>query len=156
MAIATTLQDFLASCGVTYDVVTHSTTPSSSRSAQAAHVSGECLAKTVVLHDAEGYVLAVVPATHRIELDEIQRALDRRLSLAAENEIADLFGDCKVGAVPPVGAAYGLEVMLDESLAAQPEIYFEGGDHTSLVHLDRTGFKALMAGARRGRFSHHV
>jgi Ala-tRNA(Pro) deacylase len=156
MAIATTLQDFLASRDVAYDVVTHPQTPSASRTAQAAHVTGEQVAKTVVLHDSDGYVLLVVPATHRIELDAVQSLLDRRLSLAAESEITGLFGDCEVGAVPPIGEAYGLEVLLDESLTGQPEIFFEGGDHRSLVHLEGARFETLMGNAQRGRFSHHV
>ncbi len=156
MGIAITLENYLAQRGVDYDVVTHTRTPSASRSAQAAHVSGERVAKTVVLHDAEGYVLAVLPATHRLELDAVQQLLERRLSLATEGEIADLFGDCDLGAIPPVGAAYGLDVVVDDSLVGQPEIYFEAGDHTSLVHVDARHFDGLMGAGPRGRFSHHV
>ncbi len=78
------------------------------------------------------------------------------LGLATEGEIADLFDDCDLGAVPPVGAAYGLSVVLDESLVDAPEVYFEGGDHTTLVHVAGDAFGTLMSDARRGRFSHHV
>ena len=156
MAMAPTLEKYLIDQGVAYELVTHPRTPSSTRTAQAAHVSGECVAKTVVLHDKEGYVLAVVPATHRVELEALQGLLDRRLNLATEEEIAGLFSDCDVGAVPPVGAAYGLEVVLDESLGGLPEICFEAGDHTSLVQVSAGDFETLMGAARRGRFSHHV
>lgn len=135
MGIAKRLSDHLANAGVAYDVVTHPRTPSSSRTAQAAHVTGERVAKTVVLHDDRGYLLAVVPSTHRVELDALRGVLNRRLSLATEGEIAKLFGDCDVGAVPPVGAAYGIDVVLDESLATQPDVYLEAGDHESLLHV---------------------
>ena len=156
MPIATTIEKHLRERGVPFDLVTHPRTPSATRTAQAAHISGECVAKTVVLHDDAGYLLAVVPATHRLELDAIQRLLDRRLSLATEGEIATLFEDCDLGAVPPLGAAYGLEVLVEETLSAQPEIYFEGGDHTSLVHVAARHFEDLMSEARHARFSHHA
>ena len=156
MAIAKRLSDHLANAGVAYDVVTHPRTVSSSRTAQAAHVTGERVAKTVVLHDDRGYLLAVVPSTHRVELDSLRSVLNRRLSLATEGEIAKLFGDCDVGAVPPVGAAYGIDVVLDESLATQPDVYLEAGDHESLLHVGGDDFAKLMTNAQSGRFSHHV
>ena len=155
MTIAKTLGAHLANAGIQYDVVAHLSTPSASRSAQAAHVTGERVAKAVVLHDDRGYLLAVVPSTHRVELGTLHDLLGRSLNLATEAEITNLFGDCDVGAVPPVGAAYGLKVVLDESLLGQPEVFFEGGDHASLVHVSGDDFASLMADAQRGQFSHH-
>ena len=156
MSIAKTLGRHLTRSGVGFDVVSHPRTLSSTRTAEAAHVSGERLAKAVVLHDEQGYLLAVVPSTHRLELTAVQRLVERSMSLATEGEIADLFGDCELGAVPPVGPAYGLDVLMDDSLADQPEVYFEAGDHRSLVHVNGADFDVLMGEAQRGRFSHHV
>jgi Ala-tRNA(Pro) deacylase len=156
MTVAKRLGEHLAKTGVAFDLTSHPWTASSNRAAQAAHVTGERVAKAVVLHDDQGYVVAVVPSTHRLELDSLQRFLDRRMNLATEGEIVKLFDDCELGAVPPVGAAYGLDVVVDESLTGQPDIYFEGGDHRSLVHVSGADFAALMSEARRGRFSHHV
>lgn len=156
MAIAKRLSEYLAGAGITHDVVTHPRSESTSRTAQVAHVTGERVAKTVVLHDDQGYLLVVVPSTHSVELDTLGRVLNRRLNLATESEIGTLFDDCELGAVPPVGAAYGLKVMLDESLTAQPDVYFEGGDHRKLIHVSAEDFEKVMEGAERGRFSHHV
>ncbi len=156
MSLAKTLGRHLTQAGVGFDVVSHPRTLSSTRTAEAAHVSGERLAKAVVLHDEQGYLLAVVPSTHRLELTAVQRLVERTMSLATEGEIANLFGDCELGAVPPVGSAYGLNVLMDDSLADQPEIYFEAGDHRSLVLVNGADFDALMGEAQRGRFSHHV
>ena len=80
----------------------------------------------------------------------------RRLGLAAEAEIGEIFTDCDLGAVPPVGEAYGVEVMLEESLSGLPDVYFEGGDHKTLIHATGDAFETMMKDARRGRFSHHV
>lgn len=156
MTIANRLRQHLEDAGITYDVVSHPRTVSSSRSAQSARVSGERVAKSVVVHHEGGYVLVVVPSTHRIEFATLQDFLGTRVGLATESEIAELFDDCDLGAVPPVGAPYGLAVVLDESLAEVSDVYFEGGDHTTLVHVAGDAFKTLMKDARRGRFSHHV
>ena len=155
MTIAKTLGAHLAAAAIKYDVVSHRSTPSASRTAQAAHVTGERVAKAVVLHDDSGYLLAVVPSTHRVELGTLHDLLGRSFNLATEAEITNLFGDCDVGAVPPVGAAYGLKVVLDESLLGHPEVFFEGGDHASLIHVGGDDFASLMADAQRGQFSHH-
>ncbi|MEE9139913.1 MAG: YbaK/EbsC family protein [Alphaproteobacteria bacterium] len=155
MPIATSLQKYLAEKGAEYEVVTHTPTVSASRTAQVSHVPGDRIAKAVVLKSDDGYLLAVLPASHHIQLGELQRWLNRPIGLATEDEAAALFSDCQLGAFPATGGAYGLEVVMDDSLSAQPDIYFEGGDHASLVHVSAEQFKELMAGAKEGRFSHH-
>jgi len=154
MSIASRLQQFMDSEGVAYDAVTHAQTMTSAGSAHAAHVPGMRVAKPVVLHHERGYALAVVPSTHRVELGSLQGLLGGHLGLATEEEAARLFDDCALGAIPPIGAAYGLAVFLDESLDDAPELYFEGGDHTTLVHVSGEAFRALTKDARRARFSH--
>jgi Ala-tRNA(Pro) deacylase len=112
------------------------------------------MAKCVLVHHESGYALAVVPSTHRVELGVLQDLLDRRLGLASETEVGTLFDDCDIGAVPPIGAAYDVPVILDESLGDATDIYFEGGDHRTLVHVSGTDFRNLTSDARRARFSH--
>ncbi|MFQ6017024.1 MAG: aminoacyl-tRNA deacylase [Kiloniellaceae bacterium] len=155
MAIAATLQRYLADHGIAYDVVTHPRTVSSTATARESHVSGDCLAKAVIVKDEEGFVVAVAPASHHVRLADLSRLLDRRLGLATEQEASALFGDCELGAFPAAGAAYGLAVAVDDSLAEQPEVYFEGGDHLSLVQVTAEQFRKLMAEAAHGRFSRH-
>ena len=112
------------------------------------------MAKTVVVHHELGYALAVVPSTHRIELGTLQDIMDKRLGLASEDEAGSLFEDCEVGAIPPIGAAYGVPVILDESFGDAADIYFEGGDHKTLVHVSGRDFRNLTKGAQRAHFSH--
>jgi Ala-tRNA(Pro) deacylase len=154
MTIAPTLQKHLDS-NVTYDMITHEPTMSSSRTAQACHVPGDYLAKAIVLRHNGGYMLAVVPATHHADLHELKRQIGDDVVLADEAEIRRLFPDCTLGAIPPIGTCYELDVIIDDSIEQQPEIYLEGGDHTTLVHLSRMQFQQLMADARHGRFSVH-
>ena len=158
MTISATVQRYLQDRGVRYEVLTHPLTASSSETAQSAHVSGDRIAKTVVLRDgdaADGYLLAVIPASHHLSLDLLQGWLGRPVELASEQEIGKLFPDCDLGAIPPLGEAYGLDVVLDDSLAGRDEVCFEGGDHRTLIKIAGAGFRQLMASARHGRFSAH-
>lgn len=156
MAVAMTLQDYLDQCELDYEVVHHPYTGSSLESAEAAHISGEQLAKCVLTEDYRGYLMVVVPASHQVEFDRLDEALDRRLALASEDELGDIFTDCELGAIPPLGAAYGVDVALDDSLACCEDIFFEAGDHTELIHMSGDTFRDMMSGAERGRFSSHL
>jgi Ala-tRNA(Pro) deacylase len=156
MTIAASVQHYLGYEGVRYDVITHERTPDSNRTAQAAHIPGDQLAKCVMLKDSGGYLMAVLPATRKVDLGAVRRQLDRKLGFATDRELADLFQDCEPGALPHLGQAYGIETILDESLIDSPDIYFEAGDHVALVHVTGRDFLRLMANAPRGGISHHV
>ncbi len=155
MTLAVTLQRYLADHDIAYDVVTHRPTVSSSQTAEVSHVPGDFLAKAVVVRDEDHFMVAVLPASHHIQLRELSRLLDRPVGLATEQEASELFADCKPGAIPAIGSAYGLEVVVEDSLAEQADVYVEGGDHTSLLHLTAPQFRSLMEHARYGKFSLH-
>lgn len=153
MGIAMTLKDYLSRNGVEYQVLVHPRTGSSPETARVAHVPGDRLAKTVVLEDENGYLVAVVPSTYRVRLGELSRQLQRHLRLASEQEFASLFKDCDLGAIPPIGQAYGLSTVIEEDLVRKPDIYFEAGDHEELIHVTGEQFMRLMAGAEKHHFS---
>jgi Ala-tRNA(Pro) deacylase len=155
MTIAPTLATCLEEAGIQPEMLTHPHSPSASRTAEASHVSGNRLAKAVLLKDDTGYLLAVLPASHHLLLDALEALTGRSLSLAAEDEIGRAFPDCELGAVPPVGVAYGVPAVVDDSLVNEAEIYLEGGDHTTLLRVTREEFAKLMHGAPRGMFSRH-
>lgn len=155
MTIAATLQRYLADRNIEYDVVTHRPTASSSQTAQASHVPGDFLAKAVVVKDDNGFMVAVLPASHHIQLRALSHLLDRPVGLASEQEASALFTDCELGAFPAIGSAYGLDVIVEDSLAEPSDIYVEGGDHASLVHLTAAQFRRLMENARYGKFGLH-
>ena len=156
MMMAPNLQDFLAEQQVAYDVIAHPHTASSMETAEAAHVPGERVAKGVLLEDDRGYLLAVVPSTHHVEIGLLGRQLHRSLRLATEPELKTFFGDCELGAVPPVGEPYGLTSVVEEELNAQPEVYFEAGDHEHLIRLTQAEFTRLMSSATSTHFSRRL
>ena len=151
MAIAITLQQYLDTQGVPYDCVEHRRTGCSVRSAEASHVPSDDLAKAVVLKRRDGYIVVIVPASRRVMLGEVGGWLHQQVGLATEEEIASLFPDCAAGDVPPISAPYGLRSLVDESLEGHSDIYFEAGDHRTLVHLSGDQFRKLMAKVPHGR-----
>jgi len=155
MSIALTLQKYLAAENIQYDVIPHEPTMSSTRSAEACRISGDRLAKGIVLRRDGGYMLAVLPASHHIRLSDLRTQLGDDVDMAKESEIDQLFRDCAHGAVPPIGKCYGLNFIIDDAIDAQPEIYIEAGDHETLLHMNHAQFARLTANASHGRFSAH-
>jgi len=148
MGIALTLQQYLDDKHIDYDVLKHKRTLSAEGTAHASHVPGDRLAKGVVLTREGGFVVAVIPASAKVRLDVIERMLHCPVQLASEDEISELFPDCDAGAVPPIGEAYAVEAFVDDSLDKQPDVYLEGGDHRSLIHISGEEFRVLMKDVR--------
>lgn len=153
MAIAITLKQYLSDNHIAYDELRHGRSYTAMESATAAHIAGKNIAKAVLLSDGEVFLLATLPATRRLELARLSEYLDHDFVLASEEEAAEIFGDCDVGALPAAGDAYGLEVIWDDALAEADEIYFEGGDHETLIHMDRSDFGKMMASAKHAQIT---
>ena len=144
MTIAARVREFMDFHGLEYEVVRHPQSHSSAESAHLAHVPLERVAKSVVLEDDSGFFMAVVPADHRVKLGEMGRLMDRKLRLAMENQLTALFDDCALGAIPPLGLAYGIDTIVDDGLVEMDEVYFEAGDHQRLIHMRREAFARMM------------
>jgi Ala-tRNA(Pro) deacylase len=153
MGIAITLQKYLGQQNLQFDLIPHRRTETALRTASVSHVPKDRLAKGVVLADDAGYILAMLPASRQIHLAGVQGMLGRNMHFAAEKEIGSLFADCAPGAIPPVGRAYGLDVIVDASIDEQPDVYFEAGDHETLIHMSRERFAQISGSAKHGQFS---
>ena len=151
MSLATRVQWYLDFNSIDYDVIHHEPSSTSLESGRMAHVPPGKVAKCVLLEDERGYVLAILPAACHLHFGAIEDVLQRRLQLASERELGEVFGDCAPGAVPLVGQAYNLPMLVDESLLRMPDVYFEGGDHEDLVHVQADAFRELTRRAQRGR-----
>ena len=156
MGISITLREYLDREGVSYDLIEHPRTTSSMRTAEVLHIPGDNLVKTVIVADEYDYLMVVVPATHWIELDTLGRFLHRDFNLVQEQELSEIFTDCEVGSIPPVGVAYGIPVLMDESVNELQDVYFEAGDHSEVVHVSGTDFREIMKTAELGHVSHHI
>ncbi len=153
MATAERLQRLLNEHAIRCRELPHPRSASSGESAVAAHIPEDHIAKGVVLKGEEDFLLVVLPADRWVDLRAVTEELGRPYVLAFEEDVDRLFADCAPGAVPPAGAAYGLETLLDGALTTLAEVCFESGDHERLLALDQAEFQRLMAGARHGRFA---
>jgi Ala-tRNA(Pro) deacylase len=153
MSLAQTLESYLSDRGVRYTVERHSASTTSLGTARKACVDEASLAKSVVLEDDRGFVLAVLPASRMLEIGRVRNKLGRPLHLSCEFEMVRLFPDCALGAVPPLGAAYGLPTLVDAHFDECDEIFFEGGDHETLVRMDGGEFLGLLATAFVGEIT---
>jgi len=153
MSIAASLQNHLSQKHIAYDVVAHPPTLASIWTAEVSHVPADRVAKGVLVHAGDRYMLAVLPASRRISRTSLKAELGERFTLATETELERLFGDCARGAVPPIGEAYGLDAVVEPSICNQPDVYFEGGDHATLVHVSQAQFAELTGAAPHIRFA---
>lgn len=153
MAIARRLESYLDAAGVDYEVLPHPHSSYSAQTARRTRVPLYCLAKPVLLEDEYGYVMAVVPATRRVDIVRLGAVLHRKLELATEAEVGDLFDDCEPGAMPALGTPYMIPTIYDEALRGLSDVYFEAGDHDDVVHMAGEDFLELLADSLHGRFS---
>lgn len=154
MPLAKTVMSCLQSHQVPYEVIPHPYRETTREAAESARVPLGQLAKAVVLADRRGYVMAVLPGDRHVSFEDLRKRLGRRLNLAAETRFQQVFRDCESGAIPPLGPAYGLETIIDDSLVGLPEVYFEAGDHRELIRVSGDRFLALMPEAKHGQFAH--
>ena len=153
MSIPSRLSSYLAQRGAHYAVSAHAPSRSSAETARAAQVLPHQLAKSVILEDDTGCLMAVVPADKTVMLGHLAQMLGRtELRLSDESHIALLFEDCDRGAVPPVGMAWGLETIVDDELEAKEVVYMESGDHERLLQMSHEQFHQLMSSVRHGHF----
>lgn len=139
------LMDFLEEKQVRFTRIIHSTAYTAQVIAHRAHISGNVLAKTIVLKDPDGeFVMAVVPANYQIDLEKISGIYGKALELATEDEFEQLFPCCETGAMPPFGNLFGLPVYVSQTLAQSEDIAFNAGNHRELLQMHFSDFKDLV------------
>ena len=138
---------------IKYTIIKHSSTYTAQEIAASAHISGKELAKTVMIKFDGKMAMAVLPASYKINFDDLKEVLGvEKVRLAYEQEFMDKFPDCEVGAMPPFGNLYGLEVYVAESLADDEEIAFNACSHTELIRMRYKNFEELVK-PKRMKFS---
>ena len=132
------IRQFLQEQAVDYEVIVHSDTFEAQRMAHEVHVSGHEVAKTVLLsvHNGSKCVVAVLPASRKIDLDKARQALnDPTVAVAPEQEIQKLCPDCEKGALPPFGRQYGTTTLVDRTLTEDEMIVFEANTHHESIRM---------------------
>ena len=157
MAISARLYDYLNAENVPFDTVAHNPTLNSVSTAIAAAVPPRQVVKAVLLEDHEGrFIMALLPASHKVNVGKLSDDLHRSLHLAKEQQVYRLFDDCERGAIPALGQSYHMDMVYDELLDQQQDVYLEAGDHRTLIHLRHDDFFRLMKDYKHSRFSSQV
>lgn len=144
MEIPKQLIDCLNQYDVPYEILRHSEAVTAQRIAQAEHIKGRHQAKVVMLKSGDQYLMVVLSADHHIDMEKIEKAIGKQVSLAAENEFKSLFPDSVIGAMPPFGNLYGLPTYVDKYLAEQDYIVFEAGTHTDAIKMSYTDYASIV------------
>ena len=127
-----------------YDLLQHPAAVSAQRIAQAEHVKGRYHAKVVIVKAGDEHLMVVLPADHHIDMEKVEKAVGKAVSLDKEQEFKSLFPDCVIGAMPPFGHLYGLPTYVDQSLAERDYIVFEAGTHTDAIKMSYRDYEKIV------------
>lgn len=134
---------YLMEHGVEYETHTHPVAYTTSEVAEAEHVPGRNMAKTVMLMADDRVVMAVVPGDRMVDLEKAAEALGtENVRLAEEREFSAPFADCERGAEPPFGALYEVPTLVDQGLDS-PRITFKAGTHTETITMALSDYLEL-------------
>ena len=138
------LKEFLDANGVQYILISHSRAYTAAAIGAITHIPGKVIAKTVMVKLDGKLAMVVVPGSRHVNLGALKSALGVNSALlVTEPEFADAFPDCEVGAMPPFGSLYGLQVYVDETLTHDEEIAFNAGSHRELMRMRYKDFEQL-------------
>ena len=144
MAIPQRIRDYLDSQNVSYETLHHAQAFTAQEVAHSLHVSGKRCVKVVVARGDNKPLLVVMPASHRLNFQELKSALKaNRLEMLVESELVGLFPDCDLGAVPPFGNLYGIGVCVDRAVANTEKIVFCAGTHEDCIRMRYSDFAKL-------------
>jgi Ala-tRNA(Pro) deacylase len=139
------LRSLLDEHHIKYRVITHSPAYTASEIAHSAHIPGKELAKTVMVKMDGKMSMVVMPGSKKVNMGRLKQATGAsEVMLADETEFSASFPDCEIGAMPPFGNLYGMDVFVDEALTADEEIAFNAGSHTELIRLAYADYARLV------------
>ena len=146
------LKEFLDANGVKYVTISHSPTFTAQEIAASAHIPGKEMAKTVMVLVGGKMAMAVLPASFKVDFERLGAAAGTDdVKLATESQFRDMFPGCEIGAMPPFGNLYDMDVYVSDRLAEDEEIAFNAGSHTELVRLAYKDFDRLVK-PKMGKF----
>lgn len=140
------VKQFLDSNNIKYLSIKHSPSYTAQEIAASAHVPGKLMAKTVIVKLDGTMAMVVEPANHKVNFDHLKKSLRAKdVALASESEFQNRFPECELGAMPPFGNLYGMDVFIIESLTTDDQILFNAGTHTELIKMSYKDFEKLVS-----------
>jgi Ala-tRNA(Pro) deacylase len=125
---------YLKNRNVPFEVVEHAEADSALAEARALHVPADEILKTVLLRGRDGYVLAIVPGSRRLDLKAVSRVLeDHSVRLAHETEIVEVAPDVELGGLPPLPGLLGIWALVDPAVLEASRVTFAAGSQTKSI-----------------------
>ncbi|HUZ47801.1 MAG TPA: YbaK/EbsC family protein [Terriglobia bacterium] len=144
MSIGQRVRDYLDSHHVNYTALPHIQAFSAEKVAEELHVPAKHFAKSVVLRADGHFLMAVLPASHRLNLHRLSESVEaKRLEIVPESELPNLCSDSELGAFPPFGNLYKMETWVDRSLGKSEEIVFNAGTHRDAIRMKYADYLRL-------------
>lgn len=145
MTVTANIKQYLEEEGINFDIICHGETFTSNDEARAVGIESGHMAKTLVIKTGGGgEVLAVVPASERVDIHKLRDATnDNHARLATEQEMQEDHAEFELGAVPPLGELLGAPVLLDQRLEKADEVVFAGGTHKDSIKVSGEDFLKL-------------
>lgn len=156
MAITQKVKNYLDEKHIGYQILKHSLTYTAMETAGAQHVPGKQLIKSVIVKADGKFIMCVLSSNHLINFDKLKKSTQtKEVYLATEAEIEALFPECEVGAEPPFGELFGLDVLVDRAVSENEEIVFNAGTHTDTVKIKYKDFVRLTK-SKEANFGEHI
>ncbi len=150
------VEKVLRDAGVRFTKREHPVAYTAQEMAAEEHVSGDAVAKPVIVQADGRNVMCVLPASCKIDLGKLAKALKaKKCQLVGESEMAGLFPDVEVGAEPPFGKLYGLDTVVDKRLTERSQITFTAGTHRQSIQMDYADY-ARLAESSEADFAVHL
>ncbi len=156
MTVLKRLKEYLEKNQVSFEVGYHQRVYTAQEIAASEHIRGRELAKVVMVKADGKTVMLVLPASFRVDMEKLKGILkSKKVEKAKEEEFQDLFADCEVGAMPPFGNLYSLDVWVDQVLTEDKEIVFNAGSHVETLKIKYSDY-ARLVNPKVGQFSVHL
>lgn len=139
------LKEFLDDNGIKYVSIRHSPAYTAQEVAASGHIPGREMAKTVIVRLDGRLAMVAVPASEQVSLERLKETAGaKEAEIAEEAEFKDRFPGCELGAMPPFGNLFDMDVFVSETLAGDEQIAFSAGSHSELLRLAYQDFERLV------------
>jgi len=156
MTISKRLKDYLEKNQVSYQAGYHQEVYTAQEIAAVQRVPGKEMAKVVMVKADGKMVMLVLPASYQVDMKKLKAALQcKKVGMAKEKEFEELFPDCEIGAMPPFGNLYNLDVWVDKVLTEDASIVFQAGSHVETLRIKYSDYVRLV-NPKVGDFSVHL
>lgn len=154
MAISISFNEYLTNHNIDYELVKHRHTRSSFDSSCSAHLPSDEVTKAIILQCSDGgYLMSTLSVGHKLSIAQVNQLTGKNYHLLNETRLSELFPDCEQGAIPSVGEAFAIDMLVDNSLLRAKQVYIEAGDHRHLIKIEQQEFAKMLAKVPHGNIS---